>query len=159
MEPMRTALTLVAAVTLLWAGEIKLGKELTLNKPLPIATLLGDPSAYVDKTVQVKGKISEVCQKMGCWMNLVDETGKMLRIKVNDGEIEFPKNSSGKTAVAEGRFTRIELTREQAVARAKHEAEEMGRGFDPASIKEGLTTYQIQGTGAVILKANAADCH
>ena len=40
---------------------------------------------------------------------------------------------------------------EEAVARAKEEAEEKGKAFDPASVKGPTTVYQIQGTGAVIL--------
>jgi hypothetical protein len=34
---------------------------------------------------------------------------------------------------------------------ARHEAEEQGRKFDPASIQAGKVLYQIQGTGAVLL--------
>ena len=40
---------------------------------------------------------------------------------------------------------------EQAVAKAKHTAEEQGRKFDPASVKSGTTIYQIEGTGAQLL--------
>ena len=92
----------------------------------------------------------DVCQMMGCWMELTNDEGQKVRIKVEDGDIVFPKDSAGKQAVAEGKFTRIELTREQAVAQAKEAAEESGRKFDPASIKSGTTIYQIQGTGAII---------
>jgi hypothetical protein len=99
----------------------------------------------------VKGKISEVCQMMGCWMDLTNDAGQKIRIKVEDGEIEFPKDSSGKTAIAEGRLDKIELTREQAAARAEEEAKDSGRKFDPASVKGPVTIYQIQGTGAVLL--------
>ena len=35
---------------------------------MPLATLLAHPADYVGKTVQVKGKIAEVCQEMGCWV-------------------------------------------------------------------------------------------
>ena len=108
------------------------------------------PDQSVGKVVQVKGKVTEVCEKMGCWMQLVDaEQG--VRVKVNDGDIVFPKSAIGKTAVAEGTLKKLELTKEQAIARAKHEAEERGTKFNPASVKSGATIYQIQGTGAVIL--------
>lgn len=148
---MRVLIAFVLALAVAVAGELKLGKPLTLAAPLSIETILAKPADYVGKTVQVKGKITEVCQMMGCWMNLVSDGGKMIRIKVNDGEIEFPKDSAGKMAVAEGVFSKSELTKEQAIAQAKHEAEEMGKKFDPASIKSGKTVYQIKGAGAVIL--------
>ena len=86
----------------------------------------------------------------GCWMALSDN-GQLLRIKVNDGDIVFPKESVGKMAIAEGKLEKFELTREQTIARAKHEADEQGRKFDPKSIKSGSVVYQIAGTGAVLL--------
>jgi Domain of unknown function (DUF4920) len=138
------------ALGLLSAAENKLGKPLTVKEPMPLATLLAHPDDYVGKTVQVKGKISEVCQMMGCWMELTNDAGQKLRIKVEDGDIVFPKDGAGRTAVAEGVLTKSELTREQAIARAKEEAEEKGGKFDPASVKGPVTIYQIQGTGAVI---------
>jgi hypothetical protein len=147
---MRLLFTALAAIVLLSAADNKLGAPLTQKEPIPIATLLARSQDYVGKTVQVKGKIVEVCQMMGCWMELSDENGKHVRIKVEDGVIVFPKDSAGKTAIAEGKFTRTELTKEQAIAQAKHEAEEAGKKFDPDSIKSGKTVYQIQGTGALI---------
>lgn len=142
--------SLLAAVACL-AAETKLGKPLTLTSPSTIKEVLDSPAQFTGKTVQVKGKVTEVCQMMGCWTNLADADGKMIRIKVKDGEIVFPKDSIGKTAIAEGLFKKIELTKEQAIAQAKHEAEEQGRKFNPASVKSGTTIYQIQGTGAVLL--------
>jgi Domain of unknown function (DUF4920) len=151
---MRMTIWLLAALTALAAPK-DLGKPLTLKEPLAISKVLGAPEEFAGKTVQVKGKITEVCTMMGCWMNLVETAGegaKAIRIKVNDGEIVFPKESIGKPAVAEGTFKKIQLTREQAVARAKHEAEETGRKFDPTQVKGPITIYQIQGTGARILE-------
>ena len=133
-----------------FGAELKLGKPLALKTTTPIEQLSASPDGFVGKTVQVKGKVTEVCQMMGCWMAIADN-GKAIRIKVNDGEIEFPKDSVGKNVTAEGKFMKIDLTKEQAIARAQHEAEEAGRKFDPESIKTGSTIYQIQGSGAVIV--------
>ena len=134
------------------AADSRLGKSLTLQSPTAIADILSSPDKYIGKTVQVKGKITEVCEMMGCWTNLLDSaSGKMIKVKVTDGEIVFPKNAVGKIAIAEGELKKFDLTKEQAIARAKHEAEEQGRKFNPASVKSGATIYQIQGGGAVIL--------
>jgi len=133
------------------AGEARFGKPLVLKETTPIQALVEHPGKYVDKPVQVKGKVSAVCQMMGCWMELVDEANRSVRIKVKDGEIVFPKDAAGRTAVAEGTLAKIELSREQAVARAKHEAEERGVPFDPESVKSGAVIYQIRGAGAVLL--------
>jgi hypothetical protein len=133
------------------AADIKLGKPLTAKESMPTATVLAHPDNYVGKTVQVKGRIADVCQMMGCWMDLTNDAGQKLRIKVNDGEIEFPKNGAGKMAVVEGKLSKSELTKEQAIARAKEVAEDRGKAFDPASVTGPQTIYQIEGTGAVIL--------
>ena len=135
------------------AGSLKLGKPLTLAQPVPIGAILAEPAEFVGKTVQVKGKVTEVCQMAGCWMALVDPASNaLIRVKVSDGDIVFPKESIGKMATAEGKLMKFELTREQAVARARHEAEEQGRKFDPKSVKGGTTVYQVQGVGAVIAR-------
>lgn len=145
-------LTTLAAV-LVFAAEVKLGEPMTLKKQTAISDLSARPADFVDKQVQVKGRITEVCEKMGCWMMLVDPATKAeVRIKVKDGVIVFPKEAVGKMAAAEGKFVKIELTHEQAIARAKHEAEEQNRPFDPASVKGPMTVYQIAGLGAVILE-------
>lgn len=148
---MKILLAALTSLTLLSAAEMKLGKPLTVKEPVAIATLLAHADDYVGRTIQVKGKITEVCQMMGCWMELSNDVGQKVRIKVNDGEIEFPKDAAGKTAVAEGKFSKIQLTREQAIAQAKEEAAEKGKTFHPKSVKRGITLYQIQGTGAVVL--------
>lgn len=148
---MRILFAILSAAALLSAADLQLGKPLTAKEPVALSTLLAHPADYVGKTVQVKGKIVEVCQMMGCWMDLTNDDGQKVRVQVPDGEIVFPKDSPGKTVVAEGKFMKLDLTREQAVARAQEEAKDKGKTFDPASIKSGTTIYQIQGTGAVIL--------
>ncbi len=132
-------------------AEQRLGKPLALKTPIPIPELLAQPERHTGQLVQVKGKITEVCQMMGCWMQLLDAgSGKSVRIKVNDGEIVFPKDAAGRLATAEGKFTKIPLSKEQALAQAKHEAEEQGRPFKPEAVKGPAVYYQIQGTGAVL---------
>ena len=147
---MRLFVLIAAAAGLLAAADLKLGKPFSLKEAMPLATLMSKPDTYVGKTVQVEGKIAEVCQMMGCWMELTNAEGQKVRIKVEDGVIVFPKDAAGKMAVAEGKFTRQELSREQAVKQAEEEAKERGRSFDPAKVKGPVTAYQIEGTGAVI---------
>jgi hypothetical protein len=138
---------LVASLS--FAADLKLGKPLTLKEAVTVAELNAQAEANVDKVVQVRGTVTEVCQMMGCWMALADG-GQTVRIKVNDGDIVFPKEAIGKPARAEGKLVRLKLSKEQAIARAKHEAEETGRKFNAAAITGPVTIYQIAGTGAVI---------
>lgn len=127
------------------------GEPLTGTDTIPISELLAGPEPYLGKTVRVEGVVTGVCKKRGCWMSLAsDQEFQELRIKVDDGVIVFPVEAKGRRAVAEGVFTRVELTLEQTLARARHHAEEHGEEFDPASVTEPLSFYQIKGTGAVI---------
>ena len=148
---MKSLLTLLT-ICVLSAKNQDLGKPLTLKQPMNVGTVVSSPDALVDKTVQVKGNVTEVCEMAGCWMALVDpETEQMIRVKVNDGDIVFPKTAVGKLAIAEGTLKKMVLTKEQTVARMKHEAEETGRKFDATKITAGSTIYQISGTGARLL--------
>ena len=143
-------ITLLAAAGLACAATQNLGKPLTLKKPMTIAKVMAKPDKFVGKIVQVKGRITEVCQMMGCWMDIADGA-QSIHIKVEDSVMVFPKESVGKQALAEGKLVKIELTKEQAIAQAKHTAEEQHRKFDPASVNSGKTIYQIEGISAQIL--------
>ena len=135
------------------AGEGKsYGKGLSGAEVTKISEILAHPDKYVGKTVRVEGLVTDVCLKRGCWMMIAgDKEFETVRIKVDDGVITFPPEAKGKRAIAEGVLAKIELTPEEALAQAKHHAEEQGQKFDPATAKDLPTvTYQIQGTGAVI---------
>jgi hypothetical protein len=147
---MKLLMSFVCAAVLVSAADLKLGKPLSGQEPLTVTKLMANPDSYVGKTVQVKGKIDSVCQEMGCWMELSEGSAK-IRVKVEDGVIVFPKDGAGRMAIAEGKLSKTELTREQALEKAKHEAEEGNKKFDPASVKAG-TSYQLDGLGAVILE-------
>ena len=142
-------MALVVACTL-QAGELKLGEPLTQKRIVSLAELTTKPDSYVGTTFQVKGKITEVCQMMGCWIMLTDGKGAMMRIQMKEGEVAFPKDAAGRSAVAEGTLAKFELSKEAAIAAAKHEAADAGRPFHPESVKGPLVVYEIEGTGAVV---------
>ncbi|HET8548956.1 MAG TPA: DUF4920 domain-containing protein [Bryobacteraceae bacterium] len=116
MKPL--LLTLLSSALVL-AADLPLGKPLALKEPVAIEKLMAKPAVYANKPVQVKGTVTAVCQNMGCWMALTT-ADTTVRIKVDDGEIVFPKDAIGKVATAEGKF-----------------------------VKAG-DSWQIRGTGAVI---------
>lgn len=150
---MKLLVSAILTLSIAFGADLKLGAPLTAKEAMPLAALFASPAPLVGKTVQVKGKITEVCEAMGCWMNLTDDQGHLLRIKVDDGgDIVFPKDSIGKTAIAEGKLEKFDMTREEVIAAAKEEAADSGRKFDPSSIKSGKTVYQIAGTGALIFE-------
>jgi len=131
-------------------AQVKLGKELTLNEKTKISGILSNPTDYIGKKVLVEGEVLAVCKMAGCWMEVTDDNGEKIRVKVKDGEIVFPEEAIGKTAVVEGEVYKIELDEEQAKNYLEHMAEDAGEEFDESSVKGPMTLYQIKGFGAVI---------
>jgi hypothetical protein len=126
------------------------GKGVVRAEPVSITALLADPDKFLGQTIQVEGKITDVCPMRGCWIKIADPQGQTIRYKVKDGEIVFPVDSKGHHVLAEGVLAKQELDHEQAIAYARHLAEERGEPFDPASVKGPQTLYQIHGAGAVV---------
>ena len=126
------------------------GKGVDGTGVIKVSELVANAEKYVGQTVRVEGVVIDVCAKRGCWMDLKSDGGKV-RIKVDDGVMVFPMDAKGKHAVAEGVFTKIEMTSDEAAAHAKHQAEEKGQALDAANVPDAPTVvYQIAGTGAVI---------
>jgi hypothetical protein len=60
-------------------------------------------------------------------------------------------SARGSEALVEGVVEALELTYEEAVAQARHRAEEQKIPFDSASVPPGpQTIYRIRGLGAII---------
>jgi hypothetical protein len=148
---MSKVLLVVLLAGSLFAGELKVGNPLTAKRTVSLTDLVAKPERYVGKTFRVEGKITEVCQVMGCWVMLTDGKGAMMRIQMEEGKVAFPKDAAGRSVVAEGKLARYQLSKEQAIAEAKHAAEDAGRPFHPESVKGPAVIYQIEGTGAVLL--------
>ncbi len=123
------------------------------KKVIPISKLMASPEKYLKKEVTVEGVIDDVCAKRGCWMKLMsDKKFQSLRIKVRDGVMVFPMTAKGKKAIAKGQFISFKLNKHQTIQYKKHIAEEQGKKFDPKTVKGPMTLYQLNATGAVILK-------
>lgn len=139
---------LTTALTL--AQSEQYGKEIELTEKTLISDILASPKDFVGKTVLVEGEVSEVCAMAGCWMKLKSDKGGEIRIKVKDGEIVFPGEAKGHTALVEGTVYAIDFTQEEAVEYLKHMAEDAGKEFDESTVTGPMTIYQIRGLGAVI---------
>lgn len=149
-ESIVTAVLLVTILAFAGDGK-KYGKELTLKEKTPLADILKNPEKFDGKRVLVEGVISEVCQMMGCWIRISDKTvEEPVLFKVDDGVIEFPKDAQGKTVRAEGIVSVKTSSKEELIEQARHEADEQGKEFDPASMTGPKTVVQINGEGAVI---------
>lgn len=150
MKYLITLLTIVLTLTA-FAQTEKFGKEISLTEKTDISKILSAPEDFVGKTVLVQGEILEVCEMAGCWMELKsDADNQKIKIKVKDGDIVFPVEAKGKSALVEGTVYKIELTKEEAAEYYEHVATEQGSEFDPATVTGPVTLYQIKGIGAEI---------
>ena len=59
------------------------------------------PEKFATKTVRTEGKVSAVCQHMGCWMEIADASGKA-HIKMAGHSFFVPKDAAGHHAVVQG---------------------------------------------------------
>jgi len=122
----------------------KYGSEITLEEKTNISDILNSPEDYLDKDVLVEGEVLDVCQKMGCWMELEsDIKGEKIKVKVKDGEIVFPVEAKGQVALVEGTVYKIELTQEEAVEYLEHVAEEQNQEFDPSTVTGPTCHHQF----------------
>lgn len=117
-----------------------------------ISMILASPDDYLDKDVTIKGTIVKVCKKRGCWMELTsDKKFQTFRVKVRDGDMVFPMTAMGKTAFATGKIQGIPMTLERTKQYLAYQAEEMQEPFDPDSVTEAITVYQLAPHGVTIV--------
>ena len=129
----------------------KFGGEITLKEKAKVSEILSKPNEFVGKKVLVEGIVLDVCSAAGCWMDIAsDVSNQKIKIKVKDGDIVFPIEAKGSSALVEGIVYSIELTEEEAMEYYKHMAEDSGKEFDSTSITGPITLYQIKGLGAEI---------
>jgi len=154
-------LILFLGVNLTFAdGGKKYGKDLTLTKTTKVSEILENPEQFDGKKVLIEGTVINVCKKAGCWIEVAgDKDYESIIVKVNDGEIVFPAEAKGKTAVVEGEVFSIVP---KAEAGCKGEGgdkecgdEEKGEKHENCKDKEvkkeaPQKRYLIKGIGAVI---------
>jgi hypothetical protein len=82
-------------------------------KPMSLAALLESPDEYVDTAVRVEARISQVCQKKGCFM-IATSGDKAVRISFRDYAFFVPTDTGGKTVTLTGTVVERVLSEEQA---------------------------------------------
>jgi hypothetical protein len=92
-EPAASAPTAAAGPS---QGTLAIGEPIT--RPLvPLAALAANPALYRERVVATAGKVTAVCQEMGCWMDLADETGTA-HVRMHGHAFFVPKSASGHRA-------------------------------------------------------------
>ena len=97
--------------------------------------------------VLVSGELSEVCQKMGCWVKLKNESGEDIFVKLKGHDFFVPKDCAGKTAIVRGKATR-EIT---PVDELQHYLEDAGASEEEiAAVTEPKEELRIEAEGIIV---------
>ncbi len=111
------------------AGEPRLGAPVVADEPAPdgartfgtapdeglavtpLPSLLAEPERFRDRVVRTEGQIAQVCQRMGCWMELREgESGPAVRVPMAGHSFFLPRDVAGRRATRQGRVQLRELS-------------------------------------------------
>lgn len=97
---------------------------------------------------KVKGTVTGVCEKKGCWMKLAQTDGEGIMIRFKDYKFFMPKDIVGKDVVLEGTAEKTTTS----VEMLKHYAEDAGKSKeDIEKIKEPKTEIEFVATGVLVV--------
>lgn len=105
--------------------------------------------ASADKyTGKVKGTVTGVCEKKGCWMKLAQTDGEGIMIRFKDYKFFMPKDIVGKDVVLEG----VAEKTTTSVEMLKHYAEDAGKSKEEIEkITEPKTEIEFVATGVLVV--------
>ncbi len=90
------------------------GAPLTAGTPtLALSEVLADADRYVDSPVLVTARVSQVCQKKGCFF-IAKDAGSVVRVSFRDYSFFIPTDSGGKEVTFEGVLERVAVSEEDA---------------------------------------------
>lgn len=144
-------LSLLLVALPLQAASLQFGGQVDKSAVVAISEVQAKPESFLGKTITVQAEVVSVCQKKGCWMQLSAGSGKQLKIKVRDGDMEFPVSARGKQALATGQLVKIELDLESSREQLAAQAEAQGKSFDPATVTSPIVNWQLVPTAVEIL--------
>lgn len=149
----RTGVLVRAALLVLLATSIAralppgedFGAGITLEAAQALSRVMAEPNRHTEDPVLVRARISEVCQRKGCW-TILREGDSAVRVRFADYGFFLPKDVSGREALVEGRVTIRTLSEREA----RHFAEET-RGGRPEEIQGPQREIGFVATGVRIL--------
>jgi hypothetical protein len=77
-------------------GTLAIGEPIT-QPLLPLSEIADHPSRYAARTIATSGKVTAVCQEMGCWMEVEDQAGRA-HVRMHGHAFYVPRSASGHVA-------------------------------------------------------------
>ena len=120
------------------------GEKITADNAIEAAMISSQIAGKDSLDTKLKGKIVDVCQKKGCWMNVDLGNNKTMRVSFKDYSFFVPKDAAGKSVVIDGRAyngtTSVEELRHYAKDAGKSD-EEIAKIINP----ESSLTFEAKG--------------
>ena len=105
------------------------GEKISADNALDAVTISSQISGKDSIDTKLKGKIVDVCQKKGCWMNVDLGNNKTMRVSFKDYAFFVPKDAGGKSVVIDGRA----YNSTTSVEELRHYAEDAGKSDEEIS--------------------------
>ena len=89
-------------------GALRLGAPIEASvEKASLADIAKNPAAFANKTFATTGTVTAVCQHMGCWMEIKDDSGEA-HIKMAGHGFFVPKTAAGRKARVLARLVKNE---------------------------------------------------
>ncbi|MEL7250097.1 MAG: DUF4920 domain-containing protein [Bacteroidota bacterium] len=99
--------------------------------------------------VTVQGKVSDVCQKKGCWMNITQESGEEMMVRFKDYGFFMPLDIAGREVIMNGKA----FYQTTSVDDLRHYAEDAGKSEEEiAAITEPKRELAFLADGVILLE-------
>ena len=127
------------------------GAPFSATTKVSAADLLANPAQFEGQTLQITGRVADVCSKAGCWM-VISEGDKSIRVLMKDHSFAVDKQGAGSDCTVEGTIEAKAVD----PATVQHFAEESRKPevMPENGVKDGKI-YQVQATGVAMRKASA----
>ena len=102
---------------------LRVGAAITARKAVDIDRLARNPKRYVGRTVRIEGMVKDVCQGMGCWVEVASPKGGSFLAKSLDESVLLPKDCVGRKVVVQGVVTTLPAKGAEAHQHAEPPAE------------------------------------
>jgi hypothetical protein len=82
-------------------GSLLLGERVTAPV-VPLTEIARSPARFENQTIATSGKVTAVCQAMGCWMEIQDASG-LAHVRMHGHSFFVPKTAAGHMARVQAR--------------------------------------------------------
>ena len=121
------------------------GAPLELTTETPLAEVVAKADDWKDRTVLVRGRVADVCQRKGCW-TILQAGEDRVRVRFKDYAFFVPTDSSGREALVEG----VVEVKTISASMARHYEEE-STGGNPAAVEGPRREIGITASGLRLL--------